>query len=258
LGAAKVTARPPLNLTSVAVALSLVSGTGSAGNPDLKPFEATQYDVSVEWYFAPASMVSLALFKKDVSAFTRIIQVSENHPEAPNNTTGSTTYLVNRPVNGESGSIKGFEVNYQHALTFLPAPLDGLGYQLTYTHSDSRTPNVDQLTGATLPLPLSSKHSANAILYYEKGGFSTRVAYNYRSSFLVAQQGSASGGSLFANGRGQWDVSASYDVTKQIKLTFAAVNIGKDVNSYYVGTRNRIYNSYLDDSRFYVGVAATF
>jgi TonB-dependent receptor len=258
LDAAKVTARPPLNLTSVATSLALVSGTGAAGNPNLKPFVATQYDISAEWYIDAASMVSVAAFTKDVSAFTRIVQVTENHPEAPNNTNGSTVYLVNRPVNGDHGTIAGYEINYQHALSFLPEPFDGLGYQLTYTHSDSRTPNVDEFTGKILPMPYASKHSANAVLYYEKYGFSARLAYNYRSAFLVAQQGAASGGSLFGDGRGQYDISASYDLTDQYKITFEGVNIGKNINSFYVGNKNRIYNAFMDDTRFYVGLAATF
>lgn len=258
IDAAKVTARPPLNLTSVATSLALVSGTGAAGNPNLKPFVATQYDLSAEWYIGPASMVSMAVFTKDVSAFTRIVQVTENHPEAPNNTTGSTIYLVNRPVNGESGKVSGYEISYQHALNFLPEPFDGLGYQLTYTHSDSRTPNIDEFSARALPLPYASKHSANAVLYYEKYGFSARLAYNYRSAFLVAQQGSASGGSLFGDGRSQWDVSASYELTDQYRITFEGVNLGKNINSFYVGNKNRIYNAFMDDTRFYVGLAATF
>ena len=258
LDAAKVTARPPLSSTGVGVTLFPVTNTGTAGNPDLKPYAATQYDASFEWYFAQASMLSVALFKKDVSAFTRIIQVSEDHPEAPNNTNGQTTYLVNRPVNGTQGTVNGFEVDYQHALSFLPAPFDGLGYTLTYTYSDSKTPNTDEVTGQDLPLPFASKNSANAILYYEKGPFSGRIAYNYRSAFLVVQQGASAGGSLWNDARGQWDASASYKLTDTYRLTFEANNIGKDINSFYVTNRNRINNSFQDDRRIYVGISATF
>ncbi len=256
--AAKVTARPPLSSTGVGITLFPVTNTGTAGNPDLEPFAATQYDASAEWYFAPASMVSVAVFKKDIAAFTRIIQVSEDHPEAPNNTTGQTTYLVNRPVNGTQGKVNGFELNYQHALSFLPAPFDGLGYTLTYTYSDSETPNIDQLTGEALPLPFASKDSANAIVYYEKGPFSVRLAYNYRSAFLVVQQSAATGGSLWNDARGQWDASASYKLGDRYRLTFQAVNIGKNVNSFYVSNKNRINNSFQDDRRIYFGISATY
>ena len=256
--AAKVLARPPLSQTGVGIQLFPVTNTGSAGNPDLKPFTATQYDLSAEWYFAPASMLSLAVFKKDVSAFTRTIQVSEDHPEAPNNTTFQTVYLINRPVNGEQGKVNGFEINYQQALNFLPAPFDGLGYTLNYTLSDSDTPNVDELTGKRLPLPYSSKNSYNAVFYYEKGPFSGRIAYNYRSEFLMIQQGKASGGSLYAAPRGQVDASASYQLSSNYRLTFEAVNLSKSVNTYYVGNPNRVNNSFLDDRRIYFGLTGTF
>ena len=258
LSAAKVTARPPLNTTGVGVSLAPVTNTGSAGNPDLKPYGATQYDMSAEWYFTRTSMVSLALFKKDVSAFTRIIQVSENHPEAPNNTNGSTTYLVNRPVNGTQGEVGGFEFNYLQDLDFLPSPFDGLGIGFTYTRADSRTPNVDELTGQFLPMPFSSKHSANATLFYEKGPFSWRATWNYRSPYLILQQGAASGGSLYADSHGQVDLSAGYQITDDYRVTFAAVNLGKDMNSYYVSNKNRINNAWQDDTRLYLGLAANF
>jgi iron complex outermembrane receptor protein len=258
LSMAKVTARPPLNTTGVGVSLAPVTNTGSAGNPDLKPYAATQYDLSAEWYFTRTTMVSVALFKKDVSAFTRIIQIAENHPEAPNNTNGQTLYLVNRPVNGADGEVGGFEFNLQQDLDFLPFPFDGLGIGFNYTRADSRTPNIDELTGAYLPLPFSSKHSANATLFYEKGPVSWRATWNYRSPYLLAQQGAASGGSLFADSHGQVDLSAGYQITDDYRITFEAVNIGKDMNSYYVSNKNRINNAWQDDTRLYLGLAANF
>jgi TonB-dependent receptor len=256
--AAKVTARPPLSSTGVGVTLFPVTNTGTAGNPDLKPYAATQYDASAEWYFAPASMLSVAVFKKDVSAFTRIIQVSENHPEAPNNTTGQTTYLINRPINGTKGAVDGFEINYQQALTFLPEPLDGFGFVLTYTRANSKTPNIDQTTGEHLPLPFASKDSANVIIYYEKGPFSARAAYNYRSKFLVVQQATASGGSLWNDKRGQLDASASYKLSDRYRVTLEATNLTQNINSFFVTNRNRINNAFQDDRRVFFGIAGTF
>lgn len=259
--AAKVTARPDLSTTGVGVSLQPVSMTGSAGNPDLKPFAATQFDVTAEYYFGKASMFSLSLFKKNVSAFTRIVQFTELHPEAPNNTlTGPAayTYLVSRPQNGTNGTIKGFEINYQQAFTFLPAPFDGLGLAATYTYADSKTPNIDALTGATLPIPNSSKNSLSLVGYYEKGGFSGRVGYTYRSSYLVQQQAATAGGSLYAAGRGQLDASASLAVNKNVRFTVEAVNLTRDINSFYVNSKTRLSSSYEDDRRIYFGVAATF
>lgn len=45
------------------------------GNPDLLPEEVTSFDISVEWYFAPASVLSVGYFHKDrTNLFTQITQ----------------------------------------------------------------------------------------------------------------------------------------------------------------------------------------
>ncbi len=43
--------------------------TASSGNPNLKPMESTNFDISAEWYYADSSYVSLGYFKKDVADF---------------------------------------------------------------------------------------------------------------------------------------------------------------------------------------------
>jgi TonB-dependent receptor len=259
--AAKVVARPDLTSTGVGISLQPVSMTGFSGNPDLDPFRATQFDTTLEWYFAPASLLAVGAFYKDVSAFTTSVEVVEEHPEAPNNTlTGPAayTYVIGRPVNGKDGKIQGIELNYQHALSMLPAPLDGFGYALTYTYADSETPQIDELTGQTLPIPNSSEHSANAVVYYERGPFSGRVAYNYRSEYLTNGGSIASGGSNYADARGQVDASASFRINDNFQLTLEGVNLTREINSFYRTNTGRLYSSYLDDRRIYVGVAATF
>jgi TonB-dependent receptor len=44
-------------------------GTGSSGDPALKPLESKNIDLSVEWYYDDASYVSLGYFKKKISNF---------------------------------------------------------------------------------------------------------------------------------------------------------------------------------------------
>ena len=50
-----------LSLSDVGVSFVplFVSRTGSRGNPALRPFEATQYDATLEWYFAPSSALTV-------------------------------------------------------------------------------------------------------------------------------------------------------------------------------------------------------
>lgn len=68
--AAKVVARPSLSDVGVSFVPLFVSRTGSRGNPALRPFEERQYDATLEWYFAPASAITVAGFYKNVDSFT--------------------------------------------------------------------------------------------------------------------------------------------------------------------------------------------
>ena len=75
-GAAKVMTRPNLGQITPGAAVS-VSGnnrTVTVGNPTLDPFRAKSYDLGVEWYFAPESLLSLALFYKDVDSFVQTLR----------------------------------------------------------------------------------------------------------------------------------------------------------------------------------------
>ncbi len=54
-----------------------VSG-GNQGNPNLQPLISENFDISLEWYFAPTSFVSGAFFVKNVSNFVGVGQVNQN------------------------------------------------------------------------------------------------------------------------------------------------------------------------------------
>src|SRR3546814_3998446 len=41
----------------------------TSGNPFIDPYRATNYDVALEWYFAPGALASVALFAKDIVSF---------------------------------------------------------------------------------------------------------------------------------------------------------------------------------------------
>jgi TonB-dependent receptor len=255
VAAAKVVARPSLSDVGVSFVPLLVSRTGSRGNPALRPFEATQYDATLEWYFAPSSALTFAAFYKDVDSFT--INVT-NEEFVPGLSETYGTFQITQPTNGEAGTIKGFEVAYQQSLSFLPAPFDNLGIQANYTFVDSETPLIDEATRASLPLPGLSKNSYNLIGFYEDKTFSVRVAYIFRDSYLLGQGSAASGGSSYVDGRGQLDVSGQVNLTDNVRLTVEAINLTRETDLQYLQTPARLLNSGREDRRIFFGVAATF
>ena len=47
------------------------------GNPNLDPIKADAFDASVEWYFAPESVVSLGVFYKDVKTYIATLRTTQ-------------------------------------------------------------------------------------------------------------------------------------------------------------------------------------
>ena len=161
---------PGLNLATIA------PFTAKAGNAELNPFKATQFDLSGEYYFKSSSMFSVGLFKKDLQSFIINKAATESY--------NGIDYLVTRPSNGANATIDGLEVVYQDSIDFLPAPFDGFGYVANLSIINSDTGNKSVRTGEKIPLPGLSRNNVNLVLYYEKDKYSIRMAYNCRDKFL--------------------------------------------------------------------------
>ena len=66
-------------------------------------------------------------------------------------------------------------------------------------------------------------------LMYEKYGFSARLAYNWRDTFLNGTNQGNNGSGQFTEAFGQYDLSVSYDITDHIQVQFEGINLtGED------------------------------
>ncbi|HVJ37118.1 MAG TPA: TonB-dependent receptor [Stenotrophomonas sp.] len=221
-GAAKVVAFPntedlnngvTLNNNAVfdANGVQISPGTGSGGAPSLDPFKATQYDLSLEWYYGGEGVLSAGVFYKDISTFI----VQKQSAEVYNN----TNFLVLRKINGDQAKVRGIELLAQVPFTGV---LDGFGVVSTYTYIDSETPITD-FNGDSLTFPGLSKNNANLIGYFERGGFSARLAYNWRDQYLVGLSSAATG--IYNDTYKDLSATLSYDFSEQLSLKLEGNNL---------------------------------
>jgi TonB-dependent receptor len=249
--AAKQFTRQAFGSLSPTVNLNFVLATGSAGNPALRPLESRNYDLSLEWYPASTTSITLAGFQRNVDGFL----VNSQAPETIN----GQTFLISRPRNATEGTIRGFEAGYQQFYDFLPGVLGGLGAQANYTFITSET-RTD--TGATARLPGLSRDSFNVALLYERGKVNVRFAYNWRSAYTNYTAIAEAGGLEFdgvAGIRSQLDGSFSYDVTDKIAITAEGFNILKPRRRdfFRLNDGSQVTNfHFFDDRRFSIGVRA--
>lgn len=254
LSAAKVIANPSLGAVAPSLTLNLVSFTGSRGNPDLKPFEATQADFAVEWYPAASSALTGTAFYKNISSFT----VNSTVDEYFDNGVNSGVYRVTQPTNGKSGKVWGFELAYQQTFPSLPGIFANSGLSLNYTFAASDTPLVNSLDGSKDPLPGLSRHSVNASAFLEQAWGNARLTYGWRDRYLTSVQTRAAGGNLYTAAYGQLDASFQYNITDRIKLNLDLLNITGTANQTYVGYKSRPRLYEVNDRRAYFGIRANF
>jgi TonB-dependent receptor len=205
---------------------------GEFGNPDLKPYKAWNFDASVEYYLPNNGAVSAGFFYKDIKNF-----IVDTNIEDPGSYNGIDFDEATIPINGKSAEVWGLELSYQQALRFLPSPLDGLLVSANYTYTDATgtVPIDGDITDLReIRLPSASKHTFNTALGYEKGPVSIRLAGTYRSKYLD-ELGDDAPEDRIVDNHFQLDLSAKYDVTKQVQVFYEWVNIN---NAKYYAYNN--------------------
>lgn len=221
---------------------------GSAGNPDLDPFRASQFDVGYENYFGTQGLVSLTGFWKEVDSFIG----TETKPEFVMDQAGGRNTPIQRPINGEGGRIKGFELGGQYAFDW------GVGFNVNYTFSDSKSPIVNDFDKG-LPIPGVAKHAFNGQLYYENYGFEARASYTWRSKSFAGNFGFGDGAvnrtlGIWNRSYGQLDAQIGYQITEQIGLTLEGINLTKEDQSQYLQYKNLPFTYGSGSQRIMAGV----
>lgn len=256
--------------------------TASGGNPALNPFSSTNFEISYEWYYSDDSMFTIAAFTKDISDIIVNLTGSEDFtltdrsaadgfrcaaancapgidldPTRPGfDLVGTTeelngqteTYTVSRPRNGESAKVDGFEVAITHLLD------NGFGVTANATFVNSDV-TIDPTSSTNFSLE-GIGDSYNIVGFYENDRMQARVAYNFRDAFLRRIDNGFNGEPVNTEEFGQWDISASFDVTDQYTVFFEGINITEEELIQTGRFPNQIYNIEDNGSRYAVGVRA--
>jgi TonB-dependent receptor len=240
--------------------------TGSGGNPLLKPMEATQFDAAVEWYFAPQGSLYTTLFYKDLKNYFLRGSQTQN--------LFGRDWEVDATINGDKGSVKGFEIGYSQFYDNLPGFLKGLGMQANFTYVDSKggSPTAGP-TGdaATVPpgLPLEglSKRSYNVVGLYQRGPVEARLAYNWRERWLLTTHDGDGKGSVWNEDYGQLDASIFVRLNDHLQIGLEGNNLTNTTQKLLVGpyrytleadSNTPAYNVNYTDSRLYQNAWFTF
>ncbi|MEG3177875.1 TonB-dependent receptor [Sphingomonas sp. RB3P16] len=275
---AKVITRPTLGNLTPGGTIDGFNYRITFGNPNLDPFRATAYDLALEWYFAPQSIASVAVFKKDIQSFpvsqpssgsyaSTGLPLSLIPPGSPAaGAPEGQLWTITGNVNGAGASLKGIELSVQAPFKFLPGFLSNFGGIANATFVDSTAnytvsgPVVNAcVPGATPaaacsfgPLVTStrngtlfglSKKAFNGTLYYEDSKFSARGSISYRGPYVDANSAT---GNIFEgyNATTNIDASVRYRFTKWLELSVEGTNLTDTYRDRYTDLdANRNYEN---------------
>lgn len=246
--------RPSFGSLSSNVTISDINATISGGNPELKPESAWGLDSSIEWYFAPASILSANVFYRDVKDV--LFDSTTTVGDGRFNSAGfdRADYDYSTTVNGEDGKLYGLELAYSQPFRFLPGVLSGFGVDssLTLLDGEFTTP-----AGRKVGFPGTSKRIASVTAFYEKYGLSARLSYQRRSKWLDAV-GAMESADFWWGTSERLDFSARYQVTSNSSVFFDANNLTDEEGFRWQGDRSRPYEVEGFGRRFMAGVRLNF
>ncbi|MGL1958732.1 MAG: TonB-dependent receptor [Colwellia sp.] len=250
VAASQTITRPELGSIGVDAGINTRPGafTISGGNPDLKPYKATNFDIAANWYFSESGYFGVSYMTKNIADYI----VSASVPTI----IAGEDFIETRPFNVEEVTIDGFEIATQYMFDFLPGAFSGLGVQVNYTVVDSDSSYRENVDGDKFGISGLSD-TANFIGSYEYEDIQFRLSYNWRDKYL-SNVANGEGEPEYVNAYGQWDMSGSYDINDKVSVFVEGVNITGESTRSYTRYESRFNNYYYHGKRFAAGVRVKF
>jgi iron complex outermembrane receptor protein len=224
-------------------------------NAGLKPQQSDNWDLSLEYYFEPVGVFSAGVFLKEVRSF--IFQDSSQLvASGPTNGYDGRYegYRIVTSSNGGSARYRGFELNYQQQLSFLPGFWSGFGLNLNYTQLETKGDYGAASGIATTQVAGFRPKTANVTLNYRRGKFGVSLQTNWLGTYLTTVSTNAA--SLeYESPRLITAAKVTYALTPRTSLYCNWDNVfGEPEINRYRGYEDRVSNT----SKVYSGIAAGF
>ena len=288
----KTISRAPLGNLAGGLALSaspkLDSRTGSQGNTDLNPYESTNLDFSLEYYYAEGSYAAVGYFRKDVKNFIgkrsstaqyEGIRDISNGPRylaaggdfdtmlangatlndqgfiIPDSTDPLMNWTITEPYNSDEKMVDGFELAIQHLIGE-----SGFGFGANATFVDGDVVFDSESLEQQSPLEGLSD-SANFQVFYEKNGLSVKMTYAWRDQYLIGvgqNEASSDNPPQFAKEFGQVDMSINYDINDNLTVFVEGINLNNETEEVFGRYEEQFLSARQYGTRYTLGARYSF
>ncbi|MFU8814835.1 MAG: TonB-dependent receptor [Pseudomonadales bacterium] len=292
-------ARPPIGALSPVRSFvgnpNLNQRVVGSGNPGLLPYQSDNFDLSLEWYYAPGSYVAITHFRKIVDNFLVSTVNQESFPGLLDPFRGAQAELAREQLVGEGAPVTNANI-FQRINENLGVPVTtavraepgdptivwdvtttenqetgklhgwelqiqhlfgdtGFGVQGNFTKVSGDVDADRDVIGRQFALPGLSD-SANLIVFYENDRFSARLAYNWRDEFLSGfDQFSAP---VFTEEYEQIDANFTWFASDNLAVFVEALNITEETQRVYVRYPEQFIRGNQYGARYNVGARYSF
>jgi iron complex outermembrane recepter protein len=267
----------------------------NAGNPDLLPFVSDNFDLAIEYYYAPGSFVSLSHFRKRVDNFLVATTVQETFAGLTDPYIGAAaeearTQLANEGISADDQAVfRRINENLGVPITtpvraedtdplavFNVTTTDNLeignvhGWEVALQHLFGHTGwgvqanatfvsgDVDadrEVLDQSFALPGLSD-SRNLSVFYENQHISTRLAYNWRDEFLAGFD--QFGAPVYTEAYDQLDFIVTWFATNQLAVFVEGINITKETQRTYSRYKEQFLSGNQYGARYSIGARYRF
>ena len=241
-------ARPNFNDISPRLQLDEDAREVDLGNPDLDPYESSNFDLLADWYPGGSGVVSAGVFYKDIDNYI-VDFTSRQNTQFPG-------LEVTQPTNGTTASVAGFEFNAQTGLEVLSESLGGflVGFNATVLDTELK---LSERPGEEFELPDAAERSGNIYVGYENEALSARLSLTERGKYLT-EVGDTPVFDLYVAPHTQLDLTASYRFSDAFELVAELTNLTDEALELYQGSKAYTYQFEEYGPTFAIGFKGRF
>jgi len=206
----------------------IIEREAEVGNPELDPYEAQNFDISIAYYPEEIGVLSAGIFHKDIDNF-----IAEQFVEDNGQWDGFEEVV--QSVNGGKANVTGLEFAWTKSFD------NGLILGLNSTFID-----------ASSQLPYQSDTVGNLLIGYQNDDLSARLSFTHKSkSFQFNDEDIA----VYEDKHNQLDFTLKYKIAPKIQLVFNAINIADEPYYLYHGLSNNNYQYEQYGRSFQIGIS---
>ncbi len=209
---------------------TVIERKAEVGNPDLEPYESSNFDISIEYYPETIGVLSAGLFYKDIENYILYEEVQDNGE-------WHGFEEVIQPLNGGNASLTGIELAWNKSFDFGLL----LGANGTFIDADEKLPNQADTV-------------ANIMVGYENNAISLRLSTSYKSENYKFADNDAD---VYQDAHTQIDFSGKYYMTDTVQFYFNVSNLNDEPYYLYHGENQYNYQYEEYGRTFELGVTFT-